>query len=105
MLEIYKNIKQKRYEMGWTQSDLAKKIGYSNKSMIARIEAGDVDLTQSKILKFAEVFGCTPSELMGSGENLSQKLNEFIDKLNEAGMEKLIERAEELSELPKYRRI
>jgi len=65
MLELYKNIKMKRQEHGWNQSELAKKMGYSDKSMIAKIEKGSIDLSQSKIEAFANVFGCTPSELMG----------------------------------------
>lgn len=48
-----------------SQEDLAKKTGYSGKSMIARIERGDVDLSQSKIMAFAEALELPPGELMG----------------------------------------
>lgn len=48
-----------------TQTDLALKMGYADKSMIAKIEKGNVDLPQSKILAFANVLETTPSELMG----------------------------------------
>ena len=65
MLELYRNIKKKRLENGWTQSDLASRMGYSDKSMISKIEAGKVDLARSKILEFADVLGCTASDLMG----------------------------------------
>lgn len=68
MLDLYRNIKQKRLEHGWTQSDLASRMGYSDKSMISKIEAGKVDLARSKILEFADVLGCTASELMGEVE-------------------------------------
>lgn len=64
-LPIYRNIKRLRLEKEWSQTDLAKKIGYSDKSMIAKIENGKVDLTQSKVVDFANVFGVTPSALMG----------------------------------------
>lgn len=65
MLDLYKNIKAKRIEMGWSQSVLAEKVGYSDKSMIAKIEKGEVDLNQKKIVLFAEVFHCSPGSLMG----------------------------------------
>lgn len=65
MLQLYKNIKSRRLELNLTQSDLAKKMGYADKSMIAKIEKGAVDLTQSKIVAFADALQTTPSELMG----------------------------------------
>lgn len=65
MLQLYKNIKNRRIELHLTQSDLASKMGYADKSMIAKIEKGLVDLPQSKIFAFAKVLETTPSELMG----------------------------------------
>lgn len=65
MLELYKNIKKRRQELGMTQSDLAEKLGYSDKSMIAKIETGKVDLAQSKIIAFADALKMSPSDLMG----------------------------------------
>ena len=65
MLELYKNIKKRRQELGMTQSDLAEKLGYSDKSMIAKIENGKVDLAQSKIVAFANALKVSPSDLMG----------------------------------------
>ena len=65
MLELYKNIKRRRQQLKMTQTDLALKIGYADKSMIAKIEKGNVDLPQSKILAFANVLETTPGELMG----------------------------------------
>ena len=65
MLELYKNIKGRRQQLKMTQTDLALKMGYADKSMIAKIEKGNVDLPQSKILAFANVLETTPGELMG----------------------------------------
>lgn len=64
MLELYKNIKRRRQQLKMTQTDLALKMGYADKSMIAKIEKGNVDLPQSKILAFANVLETTPGELM-----------------------------------------
>lgn len=65
MLELYKNIKRRRQQLKMTQTDLALKMGYADKSMIAKIEKGNVDLPQSKILAFANVLETTPGELTG----------------------------------------
>ncbi len=65
MLQLYKNIKHRRKELGMTQTDLAKKLGYTDKSMISKIENGSIDLPQSKIISFAEVLNISPSDLMG----------------------------------------
>lgn len=66
MLELYKNIKERRLELGLTQSELARSLGYADKSMIAKIEKGSVDLPLSKIELFAEALNTTPSQLMGN---------------------------------------
>ena len=65
MLELYKNIKRRREELGMSQDALAKRVGYSDRSSIAKIEGGKVDLSQTKILEFAKALDITPGELMG----------------------------------------
>lgn len=65
MLDLYKNIKQLREEKGLSQGELAKLTGYTNRSSIAKIEKGEVDLSQSKILAFAKALGTTPEKLVG----------------------------------------
>jgi repressor LexA len=65
MLEIYKNIKARRIELGLTQNQLAKIMGYTDRSAIAKIEAGVNDIPQSKIEAFAEALQTTPGKLMG----------------------------------------
>lgn len=74
MLDLYRNIKKRRIELELTQSDLAEKLGYADKSMIAKIEKGIVDLPQSKIVSFAEALETTPAALMGWTEHSSNKV-------------------------------
>ena len=52
-MKLYENIKNLRIENGWSQKELANKVGYTDRSSIARIEAGEVDLPQSKVALFA----------------------------------------------------
>jgi transcriptional regulator with XRE-family HTH domain len=68
MNKLYENIKNRRNALGMTQQELAEKMGYTNRSSIAKIENGAVDLSQSKIIQFAKVLETTPSELMGEVE-------------------------------------
>lgn len=65
MLKLYENIRELRKLNKWTQEDLATRMGYTDRSMIAKIESGKVDLSQSKILEFARVFNIEPGDLMG----------------------------------------
>lgn len=65
MLKLYENIRTLRMEKRMTQDELARRAGYTDRSSIAKIERGVVDLPQSKIKQFAEIFGVTPSHLMG----------------------------------------
>lgn len=51
-------IKEFRLEKGWTQKELAQKMGYSDKTAISKIEKNINDVNQSTIKKFAEAFGC-----------------------------------------------
>ena len=51
-----------------SQDDLAKAMGYSDRSMITKIESGKVDISQKKILAFSRILNTTPGYLMGLEE-------------------------------------
>lgn len=63
-MSIGEKIKERRIAMNLSQRDLAERMGYSNHSTIARIEAGKVDIPQSKIVQFAEVLQTSVAFLM-----------------------------------------
>ena len=65
MKDISINIKQLRKEKGLTQLELAKAVGYTDRSMIAKIENGSVDLPQDRIEAFAKALDTTPAALAG----------------------------------------
>lgn len=68
MLELYKNIKSRRMELKMSQDTLAELTGYKDRSSIAKIEKGEVDLAESKIREFAKALHLSPQELMGWDE-------------------------------------
>jgi len=69
-MNIGQRIKQKRIERGWSQREMADRMGYGNNSTIARIEAGKVDIPQSRIIQFADVLGVSVAYLMGWEEQV-----------------------------------
>ena len=69
MLKLYENIKKNRLQLRMSQKELAKRTGYTDRSMITKIEKGRVDLPLSKILLFADVLQTTPIELMGLSDD------------------------------------
>jgi len=71
METMYDRIKKLRNSLGWSQEELAKKVGYADKTSIAKIEAGKVDLPQSKMVAFSRALSTTTSYLM-DGETESQ---------------------------------
>lgn len=79
MLKLYENIKKLRKANNWTQEELAHKLGYTDRSSIAKIEAGKVDLSQSKILEFANVFGVDAGDMFGWDEVSIAGENTFDD--------------------------
>ena len=78
-IEIGKRIKARREELKLSQRALAEKMGYSHHSTVARIEAGTVDIPQSRIARFAEVLGVPVSYLMGWEE--VQKKNDTLSDI------------------------
>ena len=71
MAELYKNIKKLRQQKGWSQEHLAELMGYSGRSMISKIERGEIDLTQSRIKQFADIFNISPDDLMGNNKSIT----------------------------------
>lgn len=65
MFDVYKKIKELRKEQNLSQEELAKLTGYTNRSSIAKIEAGHVDLPLPKVETFAKALNTTPEVLMG----------------------------------------
>lgn len=65
-MELYQNIRKRRKELRMSQDELARKVGYTDRSSIAKIENGDVDLPQSKIILIARALDVDAGILMGN---------------------------------------
>lgn len=86
-----------------SQEQLAKKMGYTSRSTIAKIESGRNDIPQSKIKAFSEALETTPSALLGltddnhpEADSLSKKIYELAVKLNSSDKQRVINYMERL---------
>lgn len=73
-------IKQMRESMGLSQQQLAELVGYKDRSSIAKVEAGLVDLSRTKIEAFAKVFHLSPAALIGSDDEAVKAAEEELKK-------------------------
>lgn len=113
-MKIHQNIKRLREQRGMSQEALALKTGYKDRSSIAKIEPGHVDLSQSKIAIFASVLGVTPAQLMGwedspapampaAASTAERDIDPIYDALNIAGRQALCAYGRFLGSQTEYR--
>lgn len=74
-------IKKRREELGLTQEELAKKLGYKSKSTINKIEVGINDINQTKIVKFANALGVPISFIMEWDDDDDTRLKSRINDM------------------------
>lgn len=113
-MKVYENIRKRRQELEMTQGELAEKLGYADKSAIAKIEKGVVDLTQPKIMAFAKALKTSPMSLMGwedisnlseaDNDDVTKKVTRYLSLLNAQGVDKVIEYIKDLADNEKYRK-
>lgn len=80
-MSIGTRIKEKRLELGFTQEELANKLGYKSKSTINKIEMDINDIPQSKVVAFANALNTTIAYLMGWEDDPSTD-NDYSDVKN-----------------------
>jgi transcriptional regulator with XRE-family HTH domain len=82
-MTIGERIKKRRMELGMSQETLAKKIGYSSRSSINKIELDVQQLRQSKIKAIATALNTTTSYIMGWDEKEPEpvKVDVFINEI------------------------
>lgn len=84
MSTIGSRIRNRREELGLSQDELGKRLGYKSRSSINKIELDQRSLTQSKIKTIADALETTPSYIMGWNEpdvKLDEEDLKFFDNL------------------------
>lgn len=78
------NLRRLRKEKGMSQEELAKALGYTNRSSINKIEIGRSSIPTEKIQLTAQILGVSPLELFESDNDapdLQPEFKEQADKI------------------------
>ena len=78
-MKIGERIKYRREELGLSQDELARRLGYKSRSSINKIENDASGLPQTKIAAIANALQTTPSYIMGWQE--TQQKNDAASSL------------------------
>jgi len=65
-IQLGKNIKTRRQELGLTQLQLAQKIGIESKTTITDVEKGRTSLYVSNLFRYAKALKCKPGYLLNN---------------------------------------
>lgn len=71
---IGKKVKARREQLGLTQEELAKKLGYKSKSTINKIELDINDVSQSKLIKLAAALDVDPTYFIDDTPDVPDRL-------------------------------
>jgi transcriptional regulator with XRE-family HTH domain len=76
-------IKERRIEIGMTQDELAKKLGYKTRSTITKIEKNENDVNQTTLKKIADALDVPPAYFIEIVEHPTRKkyLMSYFNKL------------------------
>lgn len=100
-MNIGDRIRLRREELGYTQDEVAKKLGYKHRSSVQKIECSR-EVPMKKIQRFADALETTVPYLMGwendliievanldvELSNMDKRIKEYALKLNELPKEK-----------------
>lgn len=64
-MTVGERIRLRRLELKLSQSELAKKAGYSDKSAISKLEHSENDITLKQVKRIADALDVSPSFLIG----------------------------------------
>lgn len=77
---IGERIRIRRQELGMTQEELARRMGYKSKSTVNKVESGKNDVNQSTAVKYAMALNTTVAYLMGWEEQDSRFGKEMMKR-------------------------
>ena len=82
-MTIGQRIRRRREELGITQDELAKMMGYSGRSSISVVELDKRDITWENVCKYAKVLQCSPSYLMKWQDPIDEDDLEILEEVYE----------------------
>lgn len=112
-MTIGENIREARLKKGWTQKQLGDKCNMAD-SAIRRYESDRGNPTIETLKRIAKALEVDPFSLMDFDtasqvifdriNNTNERLFTAFNQLNDEGQQKAVERVEELTEIPKYKK-
>lgn len=95
-------VRIKRKEIGMTQLELAERLGYKDRSSVARIESGERDVPRPTIIALANALGVTPAYLMvwedeksaptvEDGRSKEKEIEKMLRNLSDSELDKVSE--------------
>lgn len=93
---VYDKIRQLRIANGLTQDELALAVGYTDRSSVAKIELGKVDLPLSKVAAIAQALHTTPKELLFPASPPEKAAAAITIAVKLDGMDEALDKAHEL---------
>ena len=77
-MTVGQRIREKRIELGLSQTDLALRMGYSGKSSVCAAEICGDNITTTKVEKFAKALGVSVKYLMFGEDELPSSSNKDV---------------------------
>lgn len=74
-MTIADRIREKRNELNYSQTELAYKAGYNDKTAISKFENAGNDITMKQVKRIAKALGVTSAYLMGWEEEVQEFIN------------------------------
>lgn len=84
-------IKDRRTELGLSQAELAKKLGYSGKSMVSLIETGKRSLNASQIGPLAKALECSIDDLVDGPQTVEDEITETLSRMTDDQKQKALQ--------------
>lgn len=97
MNNVGKKIRLLRHQKGWSQQDVANKLGISIPAF-SKMETGITDINLSRLIQIGKLFNLTAVQLLSFSE--TDQLNDYVDGITSI-QQKLKEREEEIIQLQK----
>lgn len=80
-MTIGKRIKRRRIELGMSQEELSKVMGYQDRSAISMVETGRRDISWENVCKYAKALNCSPSYLMKWEDPIDDEDLELLEEV------------------------
>lgn len=88
--KIGERIKQARLKIGFSQEELAFKVGFASRSSVSKIEKGEQDIPRLKLIEIAKALNVSISQLLDTSEvipvtNIDSHMHYFLNASISAG--------------------